>query len=124
MNKFHYALAAVVAGVCLTTAAPKVQAQVSIDIGAEPGCPYGYYDYEPYACAPYGYYGPEWFIGGAFIGAGPWVYGPAGFHCHIDSRFDLRPGYTGPIPKRRDLPDSSRSLHHIDKFTGMGKYHG
>ena len=26
----------------------------------------------PYACAPYGYYGPDWFAGGVFIGAGPW----------------------------------------------------
>jgi len=29
----------------------------------------------PYACAPYGYYGPEWFSGGIFIGAGPWYHG-------------------------------------------------
>jgi hypothetical protein len=34
-------------------------AQISINIGAAPACPYGYYDYTPYNCAPYGYYGPE-----------------------------------------------------------------
>ena len=34
-------------------------AQVSINIGPEPACPYGYYDYAPYNCAPYGYYRPE-----------------------------------------------------------------
>ena len=51
-------------------------AQVSINIGAEPDCPYGYYDLAPYDCAPYGYYGPEWFNGGVFIGAGPWVRHP------------------------------------------------
>jgi hypothetical protein len=45
--------------------------QVSINIGAAPVCPYGYFDYAPYNCAPYGYYGPEWFTGGVFIGAGP-----------------------------------------------------
>ena len=50
-------------------------AQVSINIGPEPACPYGYYDYAPYRCAPYGYYGPEWFNGGVFIGAGPWFHG-------------------------------------------------
>ena len=51
-------------------------AQVSINIGAEPACPYGYYDVAPYNCAPYGYYGSEWFSGGVFIGAGPWFHGP------------------------------------------------
>jgi len=44
-------------------------------VGAPPVCPYGYYDYYPYACAPYGYYGPDWFVGGVFIGAGPWFHG-------------------------------------------------
>ena len=53
-------------------------------IGAPPVCPYGYYEYYPYACAPYGYYGPAWFSGGIFIGAGPWYgrsyYGGRGFY--------------------------------------------
>src|ERR1700674_862341 len=43
--------------------------------GPAPVCSYGYYDYSPYACAPYGYYGPDWFAGGVFIGAGPWFHG-------------------------------------------------
>jgi hypothetical protein len=47
------------------------QAQVSVNIGVAPECPYGYYDVAPYACAPAGYYGPEWFSGGVFVGAGP-----------------------------------------------------
>ena len=34
---------------------------LSVNIGVEPDCPYGYYDFSPYNCAPYGYYGPEWF---------------------------------------------------------------
>jgi len=33
--------------------------QVSVNIGAEPGCPYGYYDFAPYSCAPYGTTGPS-----------------------------------------------------------------
>lgn len=37
-----------------------------------PVCEWGYYPYYPYDCAPYGYYGPDWFYGGVFIGAGPW----------------------------------------------------
>ena len=40
-----------------------------------PVCSWGYYNYYPYACAPYGYYGPSWFVGGIFIGAGPWYHG-------------------------------------------------
>ena len=76
--------------------------QVSVNIGAEPGCPYGYYDYAPYSCAPYGYYGPEWFNGGVFIGVGPWFHGPHDFHGHVDNRFDPHHGYKGPHPDRGD----------------------
>jgi hypothetical protein len=54
-------------------------------VGPAPVCPYGYYSYYPYACAPYGYYGPQWFSGGVFIGAGPWFHG-----------FYGRPGYGRP----------------------------
>ena len=53
-------------------------AQVSVNIGVAPVCPYGYFDFAPYDCAPYGYYGPDWFVGGVFIGAGPWFHGPRG----------------------------------------------
>ena len=73
-------------------------AQVSINIGAEPDCPYGYYDLAPYNCAPYGYYGPEWFNGGVFIGAGPWFHGDHDFQGHVDNRFDPHHGYVGPRP--------------------------
>ncbi len=41
-------------------------------VSGPPVCAYGYYSYYPYACAPYGFYGPRWFVGGVFIGAGPW----------------------------------------------------
>ena len=54
-------------------------------VGPAPVCDYGYYPYAPYACAPYGYYGPSWFSGGVFIGAGPWYHG--GFYG--------RPGFYG-----------------------------
>src|SRR6266567_5673850 len=62
--------------------------------GPAPVCAYGYYDYYPYACAPYGYYGPEWFAGDVFIGAGPWFhgfYGRPGFY----GRGFYRGGYYG-----------------------------
>src|ERR1700747_2431328 len=106
MNRMK--LSVLVVGILLTLiAAPTTRAQVSVgvDIGAEPICPYGYYDYSPYACAPYGYYGPEWFSGGVFIGAGPWFHGPAEFYGHADNRFDPRHGYRGPLPGHGDRRD-------------------
>jgi hypothetical protein len=77
-------------------------AQVSVNIGVAPVCPYGYFDYAPYNCAPYGFYGPDWFVGGIFIGAGPWYHGHAGFYGHVDNRYDPHHGYTGPLPQRGD----------------------
>ena len=59
------------AGGILFAPVPKANAQVAVSIGPAPVCPYGYYEVPPYNCAPYGYYGPEWFSGGVFIGAGP-----------------------------------------------------
>ena len=82
---------------CAGSLAP---AQVSVNIGVAPVCPYGYFDYAPYDCAPYGYYGPDWFVGGVFLGAGPWFHGPRGFYGHVDNRYDPRHGYHGPVPER------------------------
>jgi hypothetical protein len=76
------------------------QVSVGVNIGVAPVCPYGYFDYAPYDCAPYGYYGPDWFVGGLFVGAGPWFHGPRGFHGHVDNRYDPHHGYSGPMPER------------------------
>jgi hypothetical protein len=57
-------LLATVAVIGFTAAAPKAEAQVDVNVGVAPDCPYGYYDVAPYACAPVGYYGQEWFVGG------------------------------------------------------------
>lgn len=115
MNRFNRALAAAVAVVGFI--APTVEAQqVSLDL--EPLCPYGYYDYAPYACAPYGYYGPEWFSDGLFIGAGPWFDGPADFRGHVDSRFDVHHGYHDALPQRGDRPEPSKRLDQIEHFKG------
>ena len=59
-------------------------------VGAPPVCVYGYYSYYPYACAPYGYYGSNWFVGGLFIGAGPWFHG-----WHGGPGYRGGPGYYG-----------------------------
>lgn len=116
MNQFKYLGLAFVIGICFVVTAPKAQAQVSVQIGAPPVCPYGYYDVPPYQCAPYGYYGPEWFVNGLFIGAGPWFHGPAHFHGHVNNRFDIHRGYRGPVPARGERP--TQRLDRISHFRG------
>lgn len=86
---------------CLSCA-PGARAQVSVEVGVAPACPYGYFSYAPYDCAPYGYYGPDWFEGGVFIGAGPWFHGRDHFNGHVDNRYDPHHGYRGPMPQRGD----------------------
>src|ERR1700761_9387414 len=54
---------------------PEVGYPAPVDVYGPPVCQWGYYSYYPYACAPYGYWGPDWFYGGVFIGAGPWFHG-------------------------------------------------
>jgi uncharacterized membrane protein YgcG len=90
--------------VSVAPVAPKAPAQIGIGIGIAPVCPYGYYDFAPYSCSPYGYYGPDWFNGGLFIGAGPWFHGRSGFYGHVDNRYDTRNGYHGPLPERGSAP--------------------
>jgi len=99
MNKFKLFAFAAVAAIIVAAGAPKAEAQISFSIGVAPTCPYGYYDYTPYGCAPYGYYGPEWFHRGTFIGVGPWFHGPSNFHGHVNNGFDPQHGYSGHRPE-------------------------
>ena len=99
MNSFKLVALTAAAGLCFAANAPKAQAQVSVEIGAAPDCPYGYYEAAPYGCAPYGYYGPSWFTGGVFVGAGPWFHGPATFHGQVDNNYD-KEHYKGTMPER------------------------
>ena len=87
-----YLMVFAVLGTCLALAPNAGAQRVVVGVGVGPGyvdpapvCAYGYYGYYPYACAPYGYYGPSYFSGGIFIGAGPWFHG--GYYG--------RPGYWG-----------------------------
>jgi hypothetical protein len=91
-----------------TATPPKAQAQVAVEIGVAPDCPYGYYDYAPYSCVPDGYYGPEWFNGGVFIGVGPWFHGSDDFRGNVDNSFDPHHGYNGPAPKVGDKASAQR----------------
>jgi len=104
--------------VSLVSTLSKAPAQVSINIGVAPVCPYGYFDYPPYDCAPYGYYGPDWFVGGVFIGAGPWFHGPKNFYGHVDNRYDPHHGYKGPLPERGETAFSH--FHGNEARDGRG----
>ena len=79
-------LAFSVLAVALLSVPSQGSAQVGVEVGVAPVCPYGYFDYAPYDCSPYGYYGPDWFAGGVFLGAGPWCPGGGGFYGHVDNR--------------------------------------
>lgn len=95
-----------------------------VGYGAPPICPYGYFAYAPYNCAPYGYYGPEWFPNGVFIGAGPWFHGPRHFHGRIDRHYDVRHGYRGPLPRRGERPDRAHPPGHYQHFHGNHRQNG
>jgi hypothetical protein len=99
-----FSLLTVAAALLTAASAAPAQIGIGINIGPAPGCPYGYFDYAPYDCAPYGYYGPDWFVGGLFLGAGPWFHGPRGFYGHVDNRYDPHNGYHGPMPARGAQP--------------------
>jgi hypothetical protein len=130
------------------------QAQVSVGVGVGPGywagppaCAYGYYDYAPYACAPYGFYGPDYFVGGVFIGAGPWFHWghPAGFwrggygrgfygrgyygrgyagRPYVGRSFAGRPGYVGRGPAARGFVGRGPAVRGGGEFHGGGGFHG
>jgi hypothetical protein len=106
MNRITLFALVAVAAFLVTTGAPRAEAQLSINIGVAPACPYGYYDYTPYRCAPYGYYGPEWFHGRTFIGVGPWFHGSSEFRGHVNNSFDSQHGYNGRVPNNGERATS------------------
>jgi hypothetical protein len=117
------------------------QAQVGVGIGVRigpgyvggpPVCPYGYYAYYPYACAPYGFYGPSYFVDGIFIGAGPWYhwghpawfwnrgyYGRAGWGRAYYGR-----GFEGRVYDRGYARGFARGEFHGERFRGESEFHG
>src|ERR1700735_5490286 len=115
---------AAIAAICFAVTIPKTEAQVSVNIGVAPECPYGYYETPPYDCAPYGYYGPEWFTGGVFIGAGPWFHGASDFHGHVNTHFHPDHGYKGPAPRPGDKPEPSKPVGRVAHFKGNEVHDG
>jgi hypothetical protein len=116
MRGFSFIVLAAVAVICLMATTQTAQAQVGVEIGVAPVCPYGYYDVAPYHCAPYGYYGPEWFTGGIFIGAGPWFHGEEHFRGHVDNRFHPDHGYKGRLPERNERAEAGKRFDRIPNF--------
>jgi hypothetical protein len=60
MQKPKLILVTAIAALCVAFSAchhgpvQVANAQVAVDVGVAPDCPYGYYDAPPYDCAPYG----------------------------------------------------------------------
>ncbi len=73
LSKHALPIVAAIAFSGLAALAPAANAQVVVQIGIQPVCPYGYFDYEPYSCAPMGFYGTGYFYNGIFLGVGPWA---------------------------------------------------
>ena len=136
-------------------AATYAQAQVSVGISvgpvyservyvAPPACPYGYYDYYPYACAPYGYYGANYFVRGVFIGVGPWYRGhfdrdrywgdrdrferAHGWGDRDRHRFERDRGYFSRQDRERGSfhgrIGDRRGDNHFDRGRGGNRFHG
>jgi hypothetical protein len=110
MRGLKFLVLAAAAGICFTATAPIARAQVSVSVGVEPECPYGYYDVAPYNCAPTGYYGPEWFNGETFIGVGPWFHGADNFRGNVNNRLHPDHGYKGTLPKRGEKAEPSKRV--------------
>jgi hypothetical protein len=110
MRGFKFLALAAVTAICFAATVPEARAQVSINIGVAPECPYGYYDVVPYSCAPSGYYGPEWFSGDVFIGAGPWFHGASNFRGNVNNEFHPEHGYKGSMPNRGERAEPSKRV--------------
>jgi hypothetical protein len=110
MQRFKMKMLAAVAGSCLTAIIPQAQAQISVNVGVAPDCPYGYYDAAPYGCAPSGYYGPEWFSGDVFIGAGPWFHGASNFRGKVNNSYHPEHGYKGAVPNRGEKAEPAKRV--------------
>ena len=110
MRGFRFLVLAGFAGLCFAAGAARAAAQVNVEVGVAPECPYGYYDVAPYDCAPSGYYGPEWFTGDVFVGAGPWFHGKSEFRGKVDNSFDPKNGYKGSKPNRGEKAEPTKRV--------------
>jgi hypothetical protein len=117
MRGFKFLMLGAVAATCVAAIAPKAEAQLSVSIGLAPVCPYGYYDAAPYNCAPSGYYGPEWFSGDVFVGAGPWFHGSSEFRGNVNNAYHPEHGYNGAFPSRGEKAEPAKRVNK-ENFKG------
>jgi hypothetical protein len=121
--KTLFGTTALVVGMAL---APAVRAQIVVDIGVQPVCSYGYYDYAPYACAPYGFYGPGYFYNGIFLGMGPWAgwgYGHGwGDHRFTEERGGSYHGGGGAMANRSSFARGGRADRDQARPAGRSGY--
>jgi hypothetical protein len=119
---------ALVGFLMLPLAYSQAEVRFGVGIGFGPGyvagppvCPYGYYSYYPYACAPYGFYGPSYFVNGIFIGAGPWYHGYA--RSYYGRPYYGRSYYGRSFPDRRfdDRRFEGRDRDDHRSFDGRGR---
>ena len=47
MNRIKILAFVAIAAFAMAPGAPKAAAQITVDVGVAPDCPYGYYDYAP-----------------------------------------------------------------------------
>jgi hypothetical protein len=108
--------------------APAAHAQISISIGVQPVCSYGYYGYAPYACAPMGYYGSGYFYNGIFLGMGPWAgWGYShgwGGHRFVSDGGGSYHGGAGRIAYRAGSGGAQTSHSAAVRTTGAASYTG
>jgi hypothetical protein len=118
-----YFLAAAAAVLLLAPiAAANAQFSIGFNFGPrQPNCPFGYYSYSPYGCAPEGYYGPGYFYNGIFLGVGPW--GGWGYaHGWGDHRFEGARG--GGYNGNAGWNGHNRYMGGQHSFPGEGRVRG
>jgi hypothetical protein len=117
-------------------ALPAAYAQAQVSIGVQigpsygfynppPVCPYGFYSYYPFDCAPYGYWGPSYFVDGAFIGVGPWnnfFYSYPSYYrpFYFNSGFGFHDGFRR-FHGDDHFHDGFRSFHNDGRFRNDGR---
>jgi len=128
-------LALLVAVLALSGVHSQAQVSIGVQIGptygvynAPPVCEWGFYPTYPFGCAPYGYYGPNWFVDGVFIGAGPWYnfyyIHPTYYRPFYVNRFGFRPGFEHFRREERFAPRDTFRGERFDHDRGFRSFNG
>ena len=121
MRGYTLLLLTAVVGIAFYATAPTTVAQVSVDIGVAPDCPYGYYDVRSLRLRSLRLLRFGAVPGGVFIGAGPWFHGSENFQGHVNNRCQIADHcrYRGATPQpRRETPTESIASITSPHFKG------